>query len=196
MAIGDPIIIKSGTIEFTRLFREYLTNNQVTASVVVGWKERPKQSNQGPGSANRIVIIPSDDSGKGGKLGPIRGPGPRDVRDADDNFLGTVRGLCSWDQQYTVSVWAQDPTDSTNEELQIAATEELFQWAIRATVCTGLAGDITLGGDTSWTVSPEKQVGRELRFTFTLKQPIYDVPMEAGFARPIINKVFDDGEEG
>lgn len=176
------ITIKSGSTELCRLvdlfFKTYYPNDGT--AVRVGWKERAKQINKGEGGANRIVLIPSDDSGKAGKLGPARGPGY--IPKYENGVLqGAVRSIASHLQLWTCSVWAIDRAAPEDEGAQIAATEQLLERAIQAIHHAGLA-DFERTGDVSWTTSPvEKLFGKECRFTFTFRAPIFDVPQGVAF---------------
>ena len=85
----------------------------------------------------------------------------------------------------TCSVWARDSEHPDDEEAQIEAVESIFQWAYRAVYNTGLA-DIE-PQDLTYTVTPvEKMSGKEIRFTFVLKQPVYDVPLETAHPKGVV----------
>lgn len=177
--------IQSGLVAMVASVREYFEAADVTATVSLGWKQPTQQINQGPGGANRVVFIPSDPSGRGGKILPARQPGPRQV-DAST----TVRSLYSWDRQLVVSVWAVDATAPQDEALQIEAVEDLFGWTIRAVHAFAHAD--ARWGDVAWTTSPVEHVfGRELRAGLSLNHPMFDVPIGLAFPTPAITKALD-----
>lgn len=183
---GPPIINKSGSIEFFRRFREWLAgpiplSYGVTANVVFGAKSRARQDNQGPGGANRIVLAPSDDDGRGSKLDAAYQAGEEEVFDENNVFQGTQRQIASYQQLWTCSVWAVDPQAPKDEERQLEATEDLFQWAYRAVFAVGMA-DVTPVDYRLTSPTVDSLFGKEARFTFILRQPIFDIPLEAGTA--------------
>ena len=73
-----------------------------TPQVVFGWREAPKQINQGPNGASRVVIQPGDASGKLGTLGPGKLPGK------NPDSLATLFELA------TLWLWAWDSSDSSD----------------------------------------------------------------------------------
>jgi hypothetical protein len=67
-----------------------------------------------------------------------------------------------------------------DEDLEIEATLDLYQWAVRAIHATAFA-DVAWG-EVMWTVSPtEKLFGKEIQFGFALRVPLLDVPQEIAF---------------
>lgn len=182
-----PVTISSGLVALVASVRTYFTSNAVTATARLGWKQPTQQINQGPGGANRVIFIPSDPSGRGGSLdGGARQPGPR-VFGGDT----TARSLVSWKRLVTVSVWAVDTSDPHDEEKQIEAVEDLFEWTIRAVHAYAHAD--ARWGEVVWTVSPIEHVfGRELRAALTLNLPMFDKPTGLAFPAPAITKVLGD----
>lgn len=170
----------------------YFEAHEVTATVTCGFKARTSQVTQGPGRANRVVIVPGALNGAGGRIGMPRDPGPRpiytdDADEAEDTVVGSVRSLGDWDRQLTLSVWAHDGDAPTDELAQIEAVETLFEWATRALHATGLAS--LLLADATWTVPKERGFGMELLVGMTLQHPIYDVPVEIGFPSFSVNRL-------
>lgn len=167
----------SGFLAAVDTVRAFFTAQGVTANVEVGWRRRPQQINQGTGGANRVVFSPSiGDSG--GAIVSARFPGNRRVRDGSGNLVGDVRSLQDWTRECTVSVWAVDATDLHNEELQIAATESLFEWVVRAVhVAPGAFAEAKFT-DVKWTIPAERSYGVELLASLTFKHPIFDVPRD------------------
>lgn len=155
----------------------YFEAHNVTAKVVLGWKERTKQVNQGPGGANRVVIQPSDDQGNGGTIESPHGPGQRELKNANGDVVGHVRALKTWHQILNVSVWAADANNPQDDEATILATWKLYVWTVRAIYAMSLAN--LEWGATSWTMDPrELSYGRELRIALVLRQPLPDIPTE------------------
>lgn len=150
----------------------YLTDQGVTAIVDVGSRSYAKQVNQGPGRANRIILIPGDDpqtgGGAGGKI-----TGPR-------RSGGNPRHLFNVAWELLVSIWGYDGTAATNERAQIVATQTLFRWVARA-VQDFAKADATWGSF-DWTPQPERAFGREILASLTYNAPFDDV--EAGTATP------------
>lgn len=174
-------MINSGVVALVASVRAYFEARDVTANVALGWREPTKQINQGPGRANRVVFIPSDESGKGGKLAPTQQPGARYFGNPPDT---TARALYTWERQLVVSVWAVDGANPHDEALQIEAVEDLFEWVVRAV--HAFAHNDARWGDVVWTTEPvEHQFGRELRASLTFRHPLFDT--ETGVAYPTPN---------
>jgi len=151
-----------------------------TCDVSLGWKQPTKQINQGVGRANRVVFIPSDPGGKGGKIVGAHQPGPRRFGPGVGGDTAT-RALYTWERQLVVSVWAVDGSDPHNEAKQIEAVEDLFELTIRAVHY--YAFNNAQWGDVDWTTSPvEHSFGRELRAKLTFRHPMFDA--ETGIAYP------------
>ncbi|MBN9162054.1 MAG: hypothetical protein J0I07_13920 [Myxococcales bacterium] len=177
------LTVQSGVSAFVERVQAFLTGHGVDASVRLGWVERPKQINQGPGTANRPVIMPSDGA-KGGKLGPPLGAGVRPIKNAAGQTIAMHQPIASWTQEFTAYVWGVDSTQSKeNDGAQIEPTILLGIWALRGIRVAGQA-DVVLGS-TDWTKpGVQLQYGRELAIHFTLRTPVYDVPEEVVVVRP------------
>lgn len=153
----------------------YFTANSVTANVSLGWRERTKQVNQGPGRANRVVFTPSDESGAGGEIVAPQHVGPQFFGTAPNTI--SARALFDWERLVTVSVWAVDTTSPADEGKQIEAVEDLFEWVVRAVQYS--RKDTALWGSVKWTVAPtELMFGRELVASLTLRHPLFDAPRD------------------
>lgn len=171
-------MIKSGLVALVASVQAYFDARSVGTQVGLGWKQPTQQINQGVGRANRVVFIPSDPSGKGGKLAGAQRPGQRNV---DTNL--SMRSLYNWERFVTVSVWACDTTDPQNEEKQIEAVETLFEHTVRAVHY--FAANEAQWGDVTWTTSPvEHAFGRELRAGLVFRHPIFDAPNERVYPAP------------
>lgn len=167
--------INSGLLALVAGVQAYLSARGVTANVSLGWKQPTKQINQGTGRANRIVFIPSDPGGKGGKILATQQPGQR--RFGTPTFDVDARALYDWERQLLVSVWAADGESPHDESKQIEAVEDLFEWTMRAVHY--VAKNNARWGDVNWTTSPvEHQFGRELRAGLTFRHPMFDVESE------------------
>jgi hypothetical protein len=186
------VAINSGLVALRGAIESYFTTRGVTATVALGWKQPTQQINQGPGGANRVVLIPSDPSGKGGRLVGAQQPGPRVFGPQSDGL--TARSLYTWERFVVVSVWAVDATDPANEPKQIEAVEDLFEWTVRA--IHAFAHNDARWGDVAWTTSPvEHAFGRELRAGLTFRHPLFDGPTGIAYPVPEITKTLS-GEAG
>jgi len=97
---------------------------------VVSFKERWRQDNQGPGGANRVLLMPGAHDGSetpksvdGGELTKPR------------HTHAQVRELAGWNKLVTMSVWAVDASSETakaDAASQIEAVEDLLELAVRA----------------------------------------------------------------
>ncbi len=150
--------------------------------VAFGYRERAKQINQGLGSANRVIILPGDPTGAGGKMGAApKDVGLRDVFDpaaaADAPRVAVVRALASWERQFSISIWGYDDSAARDELLQAVAVERLFEQTLQALEqINGAGGPNLVWGPTTWTVPKETTHGSELLVGVTLTLPLLDVP--------------------
>lgn len=176
--------MKSGLKHLVDGIKAHLTAHAVTAVVAVGARELARQDNQGPGRANRIVIVPYDPkSGDAGTLAEPELVGDRDIYDEDgvdpEVRLGTTRALADWQRPILVSVWAFDAAAPEDELLQEVALEDLLEAAIRAFHHVGLA-DVA-PGKISRVVPTTRHFGAEARFITRFTSPIYDHPIDVGY---------------
>jgi hypothetical protein len=178
---------------------DYFVSIGVTAKVGFGLKARASQLNQGPGGANRVILIP-------GKIDPSAGP-PKVVdagtfsqpRQTSQN----PRPLAWWHKVVTCSIWAVDastPAVLQDELAQYVAAVNLLEATYqglhnaiytdpsdRSKFNVGLA-DLQL--DASLWVSPpsEQAFGRELVVYFTHNGPIFDRAIDITTPKPAISR--------
>ena len=195
---------RSGLIALSDGVRAFFAANNVAATVTpVGWRYRSFQVNQGPGGGSRVCFIPGkiDPSSPGapkvldaGTFAPPRlsSPGPR--AGGVTTGAGNPRPLVSWKKVVSLSVWAVDTTDLGNDELQLAALENLVESTYQAIhnavdpvsgQAVGLA-DIELT-DAVWNLPPvERAFGRELVAYFIQSGPLFDLPIDYTTPQPAI----------
>lgn len=174
------IIIQSGLLAAADYVASYFAANGVTATTDVGWRKRTQGVNQGAGGANRVLFSPSDESGDGGELMPPRFPGARQLRGAADATpaLASIRSLVNWNRKVQLSIWAvdPDPTKRAVERAQIAATEALLEWTVRAVHSAPGAFAAVKFSKAKWTQPVERSFGLEILIGLEFSQPIFDVP--------------------
>jgi hypothetical protein len=182
-----PLVIKSGLTQFVTDVTQYFTAELGAAAPLVacGWKERAKQTNQGPGRANRVVVLPGGLTGAGGKLVAVRRPGRRPIGNPLASE-GEVHALLEWDRLVGLSIWAYDGADARSEIVQAAAAEALFEWVIRAVHASVFAAAIW--SDVQWTIPTENSFGQELLVGLLIRTPLFAVPTETAFPEPDIEK--------
>lgn len=144
----------------------YFDAAAATTVFAFGWREPTKQTNQGPGRANRILFVPGDDSGEDADMGkdaPARNPGrnPRPI--------GTLV------ESFTVYVWAYDGTAPENELKQYEAARFLYD-AWRAAMYHAARGTFTIEKQAWRTKSKERRLGAEIRALCTVQAMIPDTP--------------------
>lgn len=169
---------RSGLVYLVDQVRELVHNVDASVVVELGFRKRPQQLNQSPGRANRIVFIPSSPNGGAGALVAPRSPGNR----ADDSRI-----LRTWHRELTVSIWAVDPTDRSDEAKQLEAIETLLELTMQAV--QRVAHATAEWGDPVWTVPAEISFGLELLVPLTFKTPIFDADAERVFPSFALTKV-------
>lgn len=178
----------TGLPKFVDDVASFLQTNGVTATVVLGWREKFGQVNEGDGTANRIVVQPGDPSGGAGELASPRQPGagPRTVwppppatgdgAQSPDDLVG--RELSDWAESATVYIWACDPAAPEDDRRQYIAVRALLQSFLRAAANTARAA--FEHGKLDWVdaQNTERQYGRELALEITYHAPLFDIADE------------------
>lgn len=143
--------------------RSFFVDNGVTASVSVGWKAPTKRINEGPGGANRVVLIPTDPSGRAGRF-----------------VIGTTthhtpKPIATWEQNIVVAVWAVDassPDALADDEKQFTAVNDLLENTMEA--IRGVAHAAAIPGEINFLLEPlELAYGREARVSYVLKSELF-----------------------
>ncbi len=106
--------------ELAPLVKARFVEEEITAAVLYGRKALGRKDNQGPGTANRVIIAPGTPDGARGKLRPRS---PR-------NRLQTDRFIHA--RLVTIQVWGYDGSAPSDEAKQDDALEFLFQATMRA----------------------------------------------------------------
>lgn len=133
---------------------------------VLDWGRRAltKQTNQqaaSAGRAGRVVFVPGDDTGKAGKLGPVRHPGQR------------PRSIARWDELAQVHVWGRDSISPNDERANYRVVWNLFELVMRA-IRESACGRVE-HSDPLWTIEPVERVfGAELTFSVTVHGRVSD----------------------
>jgi len=177
---------RSGLIALSDGVRAYFEANRIDASVpAVGWRQRTMWTNEGPGGGSRVIFMPGQFDG-GLDSRPLKGGSFHKARQTHDD----PRPLVWWARLATLSVWAVDPDRPDDEELQIAATEDLLEKAVSAAhnaidPVTGSPVGLAdlIWGDLTWVRPPsDAAFGREILLTFTHGSALFDLPI--GIATP------------
>ncbi len=159
---------------------DYFDAVGVTALVLCGYRERAKQA-QGSGGANRVVFLPGDLNGNGGKIAPPHDVGRRMVEDEDAAPAAEVRPLASWARQFMIAIWAVDTATPRDELAQTRAVIDLFESTLQAVEqVTGAGGPNVEWGSVAWTVPKENTFGAELLVGLQLIHPLMDAPADVG----------------
>ena len=186
-----PVRIVSGVSALVANVQAYFLAVGDGTSVVFGYRERAKQSNQGLGQANRVIFLPGDPGGAGGKIAPSpRDVGRRELDDENQVHVATIRPLASWERQFSISIWGVDKCAPRDELAQAAATEALLEQTIRAVEqVSGAGGPNVAWGAVTWTVAKENTFGTELLVGLALTHPLLDAPEEVGFPAFTLQRV-------
>lgn len=200
-APASPPRVRSGIIALSDGVRAFFAANAIPAVVTpVGWRYRGFQMNESaPGGGSRVCFIP-------GKIDPTAPASPK-VLDAGiitqptlttpgprlggvQSGVGNPRPLAAFHKILSISIWGVDTSDTSNDELQLAATEQLLDWTYAAMhnavdpVTGKIVGmlDIELT-DAQWVVPPvDRAFGRELVLFAIAHGPIFDLPI--GYTTP------------
>ncbi len=149
--------------------QDQFTADELTAKFAFGRREPAKQTNQGPGRANRVVFVPGVE-GKAGSYGPARYPGTRSD--------GSPRHLATFHEIVSVYVWGFDG-DAPNDELkQYEAARDLHDSVVRAIYLSpNVKPRQMVLSDPKWLEDKvERKFGAELMFTIEVEAAIVDEP--------------------
>lgn len=141
-----------------------------TVSVAFGEREIGKQTNQGPGRANRVVFAPGDESGSLGPLEGARSPGPNlRMRGVVGRRLARV--LWNWQLAGRMYVWAYDGSAPNDERKQWDAFVALYERVVEA--CHRYeSGGYSLGPPKDTRKTVERRFGFEAVTLVTIGQPV------------------------
>jgi hypothetical protein len=184
-----PALMRGVTAFFARF--------EVNAAVRFGWNERARRDNQSPAGASRVIFTPGEyappDVLRPMKVGALD-------RDGEQNHMvdNPQRQAFAWlHQLVTCSVWGVDLASPQDELRNFVATKQLFLWTLRAIknavdpetgALVGFA-NIEDWGQPQWTIPPGLAAfGREITFTFTMVEPMDEVPVVLAFPTPVVSR--------
>lgn len=132
------------------------------AAVLFGRAHILRQDNQGPGTANRVVIAPGDPSS--GDWGPLSAGRKAHVR--------AYPGEAQHSERVTIDVWAYDGSAPPDEGVQYRALRVLWNRVVRA---VGICLREGRHESTWWGAAPQllpqpadRRRGERCRITFTI----------------------------
>lgn len=164
-------------------------------TVLCGYRERSRNLNQGTGGANRVVFLPGDPNGAGGKITPPRDVGHQVLVDTEGNPVADVRPIASWDRQFSVAIWAADATQIRDELAQCVAATALLERTAQAVEQVSHAGGPNVAwGPIAWTIQQDNPYGAELVVGLLFTHPLMDAPAEVGTPGFTLTRV-DDADE-
>lgn len=173
--------ILSGFSALVTGVKAYFAVVDPAVEVLCGYRQRAQQLNQGGGGANRVIFLPGDPNGAGGRIEQPRDVGRQELSDENDVRVANIRPLASWARQFSISIWGWDSTAPRDELVQAGATEALFEQTLRALEqVKGAGGPNVEWGGVTWTVAKENTLGSELLVSLLLTHPLMDAPEEIG----------------
>lgn len=143
--------------------KQFFVARKITAEVQFGRKKDAQQGNQGEGGANRVVFYEGDEAGN---LGEIVGPKPKND--------GGPRVLFTWNQLFTVSIWAADESDTNDELKQFVALSLLWENTMQAVHAFARA-DAVWGNPKRITQAIELPFGAALKVPLKYRRAMNDV---------------------
>jgi hypothetical protein len=182
------IALSDGVRSFftTPAIAAYFAKNGVSIPVVgtTGWRQREQNLNVAPsaptvtqpaGQVNRrVLFIPGTEGGDEGSFSEPRhrtGVGPHASNTKP-------RVLATWDRIVTASVWAVDMSNRNDEQLQIAAADNLLEMVVQAlqwfAQADFVAGSGKIRRDPKMTANLPS--GREVLYQFVHREPVFDLP--------------------
>lgn len=132
---------------------------------VFGWKEPPKQINQGDGTANRVCFVPGDTAdGLGADL-PPKYPGRNPA------------AMATLEELFTVRLWAVDKATPNDERAQYEAARLLYDGVRRAlSLCD--PGGLKVKSQKWIRKNPERMFGAEIEMVCVVQGMVPDLPYE------------------
>jgi len=171
LADGRPIL-STATLALEHLYNRIVARTaerDASTACVFGWREAPKQTNQGSGEANRVVLQPGDPNGKVGELTGAKLPG------RNPPPIATLIEIA------TLFMWGYDGTDPTSDLLQYRAARRLHDIVIPIVIRT-FRGHWKQVSSTWMKPETEQRFGAELQVVIAVEAMIPDdvVPEAAG----------------
>jgi hypothetical protein len=194
--VTETVRIVSALSTLMQGVQAYFLAQGSDAAVLFGYRQRAQQLNQGVGGANRVIFLPGDPNGNGGKIATApRDVGRRDIYDASDPpvRVAELRPLASWERQFAIAIWGWDASAPRDELAQAAATEDLFERTIQALEqVPGVGGPNLAWGAVNWTLPKESTYGAELIVGLQLAHPLMDAPDYVAYPTPTLKRVGED----
>lgn len=189
-ASQTTITLGAGTVITNQLVSFETEGPRKTANVVVGWREKVMQTNQGPGGANRVCLQPGEDSGKDGEIVGVRGPGPHIYVDPPTDNTTTAEGtqmrrLADWNEIVMISIWGADPARPRDDLPSIEACVRLLEDVMQAVV-RSYPGQFVFGTPSWTTKTVDTQYGRELRIPLAVRATFFDLPEQLVSPTPAV----------
>ena len=172
----------SGLLALKSSLKEYFLIQDIPAEVFLGLRARNWWQK------SRVVLMTGKFDGSDTPRPMAAGQFGPPTKKSSNN----PRELAEWNREVTVSIFAVDPTNTTSEEAQNTALENLIEWTIQglwtATVAPQPVGALLANlkapnvggpsiewGDSLWMQPPlEGAFGRELLLYITYRTPFYD----------------------
>lgn len=182
---GAPVP-SSGISALVRAVGAYFEDNGVAAQVLFGMTKR------GEWAKSRVVFIPGHYDGSEAPR-PMAG-GVFDAPQQKESL--NPRELTAWIRAITVSIFAVDPTNVTDEEAQNTALENLLEstqqamWNAIDPISQKNVGGPGIKFLDSLVVQPPVQMayGREILMWCTMQTPLFDLPEQVRTPTPALTK--------
>ena len=160
---------QSGFTFLVNGLRAYFQAQSYSAPIHVGIRAYWEQWNQGPGGADRVVVIPGEFHGEQtyrarpyGSLQPKLGHASINPRE-----------VAQWTRPVTISVWASPDREAPTDELaQNEKTEALFE-AVRVAAQVTQAADIHWGDVERVSPPQERAFGEAILVHLEQRGPLY-----------------------
>jgi len=145
----------------------FTADGPADTSFAFGWREPPKQTNQGAARVRRVVFVPGDD--KSGSLGADK-PAVRPGRNP--------RPIATLGELFTVYLWARDAANDRDERLQYQAVRKLYDAWRRSLHLAGYAigagAQISVQSASYLVARTESPFGAEIRVLCSIDASVPD----------------------
>lgn len=143
------------------LFEEEATS----LNLVFGWREPPKQINQGEDTANRVCFVPGNENDELGADLPPKYPGRNPAP------------MATLEEIFRVRLWAVDKARPNDERAQYEAARLLYDGVRRAlSLCD--PGGLKVKSNKWVRKNPERTFGAEIEMICTIEGMVPDLPWQ------------------
>lgn len=175
---------ESGFTHLVRGIRSYFQSQEYPTAIHVGIRAYFEQWNQGPGGADRVVVIPGEFHGEQTYRNRPYGSIQPKLGHASTN----PAEVAQWTRPVTISVWASPAWNEGGEDIELEQnerTEALFE-AVRVACQVAEMADLKWGAVERVSPPQERAFGEAMLVHVEQRGPLYYPALQLAFPTPAV----------